>query len=97
MIKIRKEIRDDMKYLVKWFNDPQVTKFIGDSIGNYKGPTLKEQKQSFDKHQKDKDRIFFTICDDKNPIGWMGLSRISKNNKNASIFIAIGEDEYRGK
>ncbi len=27
----------------------------------------------------------------------MGLSNINKTNKNADIFLAIGEDEYRGK
>ena len=27
----------------------------------------------------------------------MGLSNISKPNKNADLFIAIGEDDYRGK
>ena len=27
----------------------------------------------------------------------MGFSNISKANKNADVFIAIGEDEYRGK
>ena len=27
----------------------------------------------------------------------MGLSNISKFNKNANLFIAIGEDSYRGK
>jgi RimJ/RimL family protein N-acetyltransferase len=27
----------------------------------------------------------------------MGLSNISKHNKNADLFIAIGEDNYRGK
>jgi RimJ/RimL family protein N-acetyltransferase len=47
--------------------------------------------------KKLKTKIFFTICNDEFPIGIVGLSNINTNNKNADLFIAIGEDEYRGK
>ena len=94
MIKIRKHLRKDIPYRVKWLNNPKVNKFIGD-IG--KKTNLRKQKKWFENYQKDKNKIFFTICDNITPIGFMGLSNISKSDRNADLFIAIGEDEYRGK
>ena len=95
MIKIKPQTRDDIKYRVKWLNDPTVNKYIGDTIGQC--TTLKKQEKWFDDYKKVKGKKFFTIYDNDKPIGWMGLSNINKTNKNADIFLAIGEDEYRGK
>ncbi len=95
MIKIRKHLRKDIPYRVKWLNNPNVNKFVGDEIGEE--TTLKKEKDWFSNYKKDKNKKFFTICDDSKPIGFMGLSNISKSNKNADLFIAIGEDNYRGK
>ena len=58
---------------------------------------LKKEKEWFDNYLKAKNKKFFTVCDNSMPIGFMGLSNISKANKNADLFIAIGEDNYRGK
>lgn len=95
MIKIRKHLQKDIPYRVKWLNNPKVNKFIGDELG--KKTNLKKQKEWFAEYQTDKNKIFFTVCDDSKPIGFMGLSNISKINRNADLFIAIGEDDYRGK
>jgi len=95
MIKIRKHLRKDIPYRVKWLNNPEVNKFIGDEMGQKKN--LKKEKEWFSNYQKAKNKKFFTICDDSKPIGFMGLSHINKSNKNADLFIAIGEDDYRGK
>lgn len=95
MIKIRKHLQKDIPYRVKWLNNPKVNKFIGDESG--RGTNLKKEREWFSNYQKDKNKKFFTICDDSKPIGFMGLSNISKTNKNANLFIAIGEDDYRGK
>ncbi len=94
MIKIRSHLRKDIPLRVKWLNNPNANRFIGD--GN-KSTTLKKEIEWFDKYQKVNDKKFFTICYENKPIGFMGLSKISKNNKNADLFIMIGEDEYRGK
>lgn len=94
MIKIRRHLQKDIPYRVKWLNNPKVNTFIGDELG--KKTNLKKQKEWFAEYQKDKNKNFFTICDDSKPIGFIGLSNISKVNKNADLFIAIGEDEYRG-
>lgn len=96
MIKIRKISEKDIPYRVKWLSDPEVNKYIGDTIGGQK-TTLKKEKEWFDNYVKAKNKQFFTICDDSKPIGFMGLSNINKTNKNADLFIAIGENDYRGK
>ena len=69
--------------------------FVGDKPGQK--ITLKKQKEWFANYKKAKDKQFFTICDNAKAIGFMGLSNISKENKSADLFIAIGEDDYRGK
>ena len=94
MAKIRAHQTEDIPYRVKWLNNSNVNKFIGDELGQK--TNLKKEKEWFANYQKAKNKFFFTICDDTKPIGFMGLSNISKQNKNADLFIAVGEDEYRG-
>jgi len=95
MIKIRKHLQKDIPCRVKWLNNPIVNKFIGEEPAQK--TNLKKQQEWFSNYQKSKNKKFFTICDNSKPIGFMGLSNISKSNKNADLFIAIGEDDYRGK
>jgi len=95
MIKIRKHLEKDIPYRVKWLNNPNVNKFIGDEVEQK--TNLKKEKEWFVNYIKSKNKKFFTICENSTPIGFMGLSNISKLNKNADLFIAIGEDDYRGK
>lgn len=95
MIKIRPHIISDIPYRVIWLNNPNVNKFIGELPGQK--TTLKKQKTWFDKYLKDSNKKFFTISYGRTPIGFMGLSRINKANRNADAFIAIGDDKYRGK
>ncbi|MDP3043149.1 MAG: GNAT family protein [bacterium] len=95
MIKIRRHLQKDIPYRVKWLSNPNVNRFVGDEMGQK--TNLKKEKEWFANYQKAKNKKFFTICDDSMPIGFMGLSNISKPNKNADLFIAIGEDDYHGK
>jgi RimJ/RimL family protein N-acetyltransferase len=95
MIKIRKHLQKDIPCRVKWLSNPSINKFIGDEAGQK--TTLKKEEEWFANYEKAKNKKFFTICDDSKPIGFMGLSNISKSNRNADLFIAIGEDDYRGK
>ncbi len=94
-MKIREHRKEDIPLRVKWLNNTKVNKLIGDNPGQK--TTLQKQKEWFKNYQKDKTKQFFTICEDDTPIGIIGLSNISKTNKNADLFIAIGEDNYRGK
>jgi len=95
MIKIRIHKKIDIPFRVKWLNNSNANKFVGDNIGET--TTLKKQKEWFDNYQKNKNKKFFTITDNGKPIGFMGLSNINKVNKNGDLFIMIGDDDYRGK
>ncbi|MFA6524637.1 MAG: GNAT family protein [Patescibacteria group bacterium] len=95
MIKIRKHLPKDIPYRVLWLNDHKVNKFTGDEA--WEETTLRKEKKWFEEYKKTDNKRFFTICDDTKPIGFMGLSKISKKSKNAELFIAIGDSEYRGK
>lgn len=94
-VKIRSHKKIDIPLRVKWLNNKKANMFIGDKLG--KKTNFKEQTKWFSDYQKNKNKIFFTIMDDKKPIGFMGFSNINKINKSADIFIMIGEDNYRGK
>ena len=95
MINFKPHKRSDIVYRVKWFNNDRVNKYIGDKIGQ-KTIILKETEW-FDRYIKNKNKKFFTICDSGLPIGLVGLSKIDKHNKEAEVFIAIGNDDYCGK
>lgn len=95
MITFKKHTREDIPLRVKWLNNPEVNRFIGGDPG--KGTDVQEQTEWFEKYEKDENKRFFTICDEDLPIGFVGLSNISRQNRNADMFVAIGEDEYRGK
>ena len=95
MIKIRKHSEKDIPYRVRWLSNPSVNRFIGDELGQK--TNLQKEKEWFADYKKAKNKKFFTICDNFKPIGFVGLSNISKPNKNADLFIVIGEDNYRGK
>ncbi|HXK38136.1 MAG TPA: GNAT family protein [Candidatus Paceibacterota bacterium] len=95
MIYIRNHHRKDIPYRITWLNDELVNKYLG---GDPKVKTTeKRQQEWFDRYEKSKDKKFFTICDEKIPVGFMGLTKIDKANKHADIFIAIGASAYRGK
>jgi RimJ/RimL family protein N-acetyltransferase len=95
MIKFRPIEKGDQPYCVKWLNNPRVNALLGNE--EHKKVTLRQRQKWFADYLKSKDRKFFTICDSAAPIGFMGLKNINLKNKNAELFIAIGEDDYRGK
>jgi RimJ/RimL family protein N-acetyltransferase len=86
---------EDLHLRVKWYNNPQINKYLGEQIRN--GTTLKNQKEWFEGYQKDKERKVFIIEAGKKPIGFVGFIEVKKIDRNAHIIIVIGEDEYRGK
>ena len=93
MLKIRKHIREDVPYRVKWLNTDEVNRFIWD--GAWQRTTLTKQNEWFDRYLKTKNSEFFTICNWEKPIWFMWLSNISKVNRNAELFIAIWDNDYR--
>ena len=94
MIKFRPFRATDLPQRVKWFNNPALNRFIG-NIGVR--TTFAREKAWFNKYQKDSTRRLFVICDGEYPIGLVGFSHINRSDRQAELFIAIGEDHYRGK
>ena len=95
MINIRPHTRDDVKLRVKWLNNINATLFAVDKPEDK--TTLELESQWFDRYEADVNKKFFTLESDGVPIGFMGLSGINKVKGVATLFILIGEDEFRGK
>ncbi|KHO52584.1 MAG: pseudaminic acid biosynthesis N-acetyl transferase [archaeon GW2011_AR17] len=95
MITFRKHERKDIPYRVQWFNNPEVNRYLR---GTFEEKTsLSKEKEWFSKYEQTKNKKFFTICQNEIPIGIIGISHINKTRKSADIFIAIGENNSRGK
>jgi len=95
MINFKPHERKDVSLRVKWLNNKKAAAL---AIENpEKETTAAEQEDWFNRYEADHGKNFFTIFDDKKPIGFMGLSGINSDKKTASVFILIGEDEYRGR
>lgn len=85
----------DLEDRVRWFNDPEVGRYISNSYRN--GTTLKKQQDWYQKHLGSKTRKTFVILADGKPVGNVALLEISKIDRNAGIFIAIGDKNYWGQ
>lgn len=93
VINFRPIKRSDIQNYVRWLNNPKANEFIGDGMK----VSIKSATKWFNDYLKDRNKFFFIILDEKKAVGFMGLKNISKRNKNAELFICIGEDEYRGR
>src|SRR5580700_2464481 len=86
---------DDAPRFVKWFNDPEVNKFL-----MYRHLTLPQERKIIRERlsKKSKDKVHFCI-DTKEGIhiGVTSLEDINKRNKNAIWGIVIGDKKYWSK
>ncbi len=85
----------DAKRFVKWFNDPQVNKFMF-----VRGITLAEEKKYILNRIQGKVKDVLHFCIDTQTgvhIGAVSLESIQKRNKNASFGIIIGDKNYWSK
>lgn len=87
--------KTDLPLKVKWLNNKKANVFVLDKIGEE--TTMEKEEKWFENYQRDENKVFFTIIFNNKPIGFMGLTKDSKNNGEASLFIMIGEDDFRGK
>ncbi len=88
-------MKSDVPHLFKWFNDTEVTKYLG--IGF---PQLEQNEVDWiDRLAKDKlsNQVFIIVTKEGIPIGNIGLHRIDWVSRVATFGIAIGEKEYWGK
>jgi len=95
MISFKSHSREIIPFRVKWFNNKKANACAIDNPEVE--TTLEKETEWFDKYEKNPAKKFFTIYSDETPIGLMGLSNIDLDKKSASVFIMIGENEFRGK
>lgn len=95
MITFRPHERIDIPLRVRWLNNKSANVFAIDDPNHE--TTTAEQEDWFNRYEAGGNKKFFTICDDDKPIGFVGLSDIDLDKKEASVFIMIGEDAHRDK
>ena len=94
MIQFKNHKRKDIPYRIKWLNNSKADVFASDKDNK---TTRAKQIKWFDDYEKNRNKKFFTICDESKPIGFMGFLKMDKINKKAEIFIMIGDGNYRGR
>lgn len=87
--------RDHLAYRMKWLNDPEVNNYLGLRVRL--GTDKKFHEAWFDKYKNDETREIFMIESDGKIIGQIGLLDINLQDKNADLYILIGEKDHQGK
>jgi RimJ/RimL family protein N-acetyltransferase len=86
--------REDIPIFVRWFNDPEVRKYLE----MYLPMSVAEEEQWFEAHLKDDtSRIFGIETEEGRLIGNIGLHNLDWKNRNALLGIVIAEREYWGR
>ena len=86
---------DDAPRFVKWFNDPEVNKFL-----NYRSLTLKFEKEYIKKRMAGKVADTLHFCIDTSEgvhIGSTALESINKTFNRATFGIVVGDKNYWNK
>ena len=85
--------REHLARSVKWFNDSEVTYFLG-----REGPlTMAEEERWFDEYRQKIDEEIYGIHVEGAHIGNIGLHRIDRVNRKADVGIVIGEHDFWSK
>ena len=85
-----------VKHYIRWKNNPQVRKYARTVVPR----TLETEKEKFErKFERWPDNISLDIWykEDKKPIGYLGLGHLDWINRDANIYLFIGEPEYWNK
>ncbi|MTI69641.1 MAG: GNAT family N-acetyltransferase [Firmicutes bacterium] len=96
---LREYREDDLKYMRKWVNNPQITKWLSDA---FLTPHTYQTTEKYLKHILDytgKEQIYFVIAnkDTGEYIGQLDLIRIDWKNRVGELGIVIGTENNRGK
>lgn len=83
----------DLPSRMKWLNDPAVNQYLRTRVSN----DLVFYQKWMNGYFADETQEIFMIMADKKPIGQVGLLNINLHDKSASLYITIGESDYRGK
>lgn len=87
--------KGDTQLRYKWLSDKEINKYTWETI--HQKITTLENYIWFTNYYKIRDKKFFMIKYDNIKIGYVGLSKINKIDKNAEISIVIWEKQYRWK
>lgn len=92
-IDLRPSDSDHKHLYVKWMNIPEARTFAHNAF-----PITKESIDQWFEPQEDQTPEFISFemwhKEDEKPIGFVGLNHINWVNRNANVFIRIGEIEY---
>jgi|GEM_PF-318773 len=88
----QKLTREHLPHRIKWLNDAEVNRYLGHQVRN--GTDEEFHNKWFDEYDKDESREIFLILDDDKAIGQIGLLDINLYDKNACLYILIGEKDY---
>lgn len=92
MVSIRKFRESDIPYKVKWINDPQNNQYL-----HYMLPLCEtDTKKWFDRIKNAENRLDMTILYGSEPVGILGLLNIDRCQKDAELYITVGEQKYKG-
>ncbi len=95
-IVLRRIRKSDLVSCVRWMNDPEVTKYLSDSVKNVTDQQELEWLNFIDSSAND--MVFALIArKDRVYIGNCGLHKIDWQNKTCEFGIFIGEKEYWDK
>jgi RimJ/RimL family protein N-acetyltransferase len=84
----------DLARMVRWINDPEVTRFIT----AFRPMTPQIEKESLERLSNSDKNMFLVIeVEDGTPIGSVGLHGIDWVNRSATSGAMIGEKDYWGK
>lgn len=93
-VKLCVPTRSHLPFFLKWFNDLEVTVFLGQMF-----PQLEMTEERWlEKHSDDSHNFVFVLHTPNSvPIGTMGLHQVDYINRTAMTGACIGEKEYWGK
>ncbi len=93
MVELRRLSPDDIMTIYRWICDSELRKMTG-TRGN---PDFETHKVWFEKKLKDNSNLIRIISYDDISVGLIGTNEIDQTNKNANMYLYIGNKEYRKK
>lgn len=94
-IYLRPITKEDLAYIRKWYNDPEIRGLIGSTTPM----SRQDAEEWFENLHKDKSRIWFTVVtkEDDRVIGETGLLRMFPHWRTTDLSIILGEKDTLGK
>jgi RimJ/RimL family protein N-acetyltransferase len=93
-VSLRPSTKNDVQLFLRWFNNPEVTRFTATRF-----PVYESQEEKFieDRPSRQPSEVHLVIEVEGNPIGVISLMRIDYLNGTAETGTVIGEKESWGK